>query len=104
MATQLLKRVEAFVVPGGLKGDLSELPLPDILQHVRLSKGTGVLTVLHGGAKKSLYVKSGRVVLPRATCPTIASASCCCARARSPSRGTKPPFRRSRRASAKARA
>jgi hypothetical protein len=69
MATQLLKRVEPFVVPGGLKGDLSELPLPDILQHVRLSKGTGVLTVVHGGAKKSLYVKSGRVVFASSNLP-----------------------------------
>jgi hypothetical protein len=69
VATLLLKRVEPFVVPGGLKGDLSELPLPDILQHVHLSRATGVLTVLHGGAKKSLYVKSGRVVFASSNLP-----------------------------------
>ena len=33
--TSLPKRLEPFVVPGGLKGQLAELPLPDILQHLR---------------------------------------------------------------------
>src|SRR5437867_4362627 len=69
MATTLVKRVEPFVVPGGLKGDLSELTLPEILQHLRLSKATGVLTVAHGGAKKSLYVKGGRVVFASSNLP-----------------------------------
>src|SRR6185503_3669648 len=69
MATALLKRVEPFAVPGGLKGDLSELTLPEILQHLRLSKATGVLTVSHGGAKKSLFIKSGRVVFASSNLP-----------------------------------
>lgn len=69
MATALLKRVEPFAVPGGLKGDLSELTLPEILQHLRLSKATGVLTVTHGGGKKSLYVKGGRVVFASSNLP-----------------------------------
>lgn len=69
MATALLKRVEPFAVPGGLKGDLAELTLPEILQHLRLSKATGVLTVTHGGAKKSLYVKGGRVVFASSNLP-----------------------------------
>src|SRR4026208_1728369 len=69
MATALLKRVEPFAVPGGLKGDLSELTLPEILQHLRLSKATGVLTVGHGGAKKSLFIKAGRVVFASSNLP-----------------------------------
>jgi hypothetical protein len=69
MATALLKRVEPFAVPGGLKGDLSELTLPEILQHLRISKATGVLTVAHGGAKKALYVKEGRVVFASSNLP-----------------------------------
>jgi len=69
MASPLLKRVEPFVVQGGLKGDLAELPLPDILQHLRVSKSTGVLTVSHGGAKKALYVKAGRVVFASSNLP-----------------------------------
>lgn len=69
MATVLLKRVEPFVVPGGIKGDLAELTLPEILQHLRLSKSTGVLTVTHGGAKKSLYIKAGRVVFASSNLP-----------------------------------
>lgn len=69
MATPLVKRIEPFVVPGGLKGDLADLPLPDILQHLRLSRSTGVLGVSHGGAKKTLYVKAGRVVFATSNLP-----------------------------------
>lgn len=69
MATPLLKRVEPFIVPGGLRGDLSELTLPEILQHLRLSRATGVLTVAHGGASKSVYVKAGRVVFASSNLP-----------------------------------
>jgi hypothetical protein len=69
MATALIKRVESFAVPGGLKGDLAELPLPDILQHLRLSQSTGVLTVSHGGAKKSLFAKTGRIVFASSNLP-----------------------------------
>lgn len=69
MASALLKRVEPFVVEGGLKGDLSALPLPDILQHVRLAKATGVLSVSRGGAKKALYVTAGRVVFATSNLP-----------------------------------
>ena len=69
MATTLPKAFEAFAVPGGFKGQLSQLPLPDILQWLRTSHATGVLTLVSGGARKALYVKSGRVVFASSNLP-----------------------------------
>ncbi|HWX24951.1 MAG TPA: DUF4388 domain-containing protein, partial [Vicinamibacteria bacterium] len=69
MTTPLPKRMEPFLVPGGLKGLLSQLPLPDILQHLRLSRSTGILSVVSGGARKALYVKEGRVVFASSNLP-----------------------------------
>jgi Domain of unknown function (DUF4388) len=69
MATPLAKRIEPFAVEGGLKGQLSALPLPEILQYLQVAKANGVLTVSHGGARKSLYVKDGRVVFASSNLP-----------------------------------
>src|SRR5215510_9475371 len=69
MATALAKRVEPFVVPGGLKGQISELPLPDILQHLRASKGGGILSLVSGGARKALYFSAGRIVFASSNLP-----------------------------------
>jgi hypothetical protein len=69
MATALPRRFEPFVVPGGLKGQLAQLPLPDILQHLRLSQATGILSLVSGGARKALYVKDGRVVFASSNLP-----------------------------------
>jgi hypothetical protein len=69
MSTTLPKRFEPFVVPGGLRGQLTDLPLPDILQHLRLSAATGVLSVVSGGARKALYLKGGRVVFASSNLP-----------------------------------
>jgi len=69
MAATLPKRFEPFVVPGGLKGQIAELPVPDILQHLRLSQSTGILTLVTGGARKALYVKDGRVVVASSNLP-----------------------------------
>src|SRR6266705_2406027 len=54
MTTTLPNRFEPFIVPGGLKGQISELPLPDILQHLRLGRSTGILSLVSGGARKAL--------------------------------------------------
>jgi hypothetical protein len=70
MAATLPKRLEPFVVPGGLKGELAELPLPDILQHLRSSQATGILSVVSGTARKSLYVKNGQVVFASSNLPS----------------------------------
>ncbi len=69
MSSALPKRFEPFAVPGGLRGQLRELPLPDILQHLRLSDSTGVLSLVSGGARKALYLKSGRVVFASSNLP-----------------------------------
>lgn len=69
MTATLPKRFEPFLVPGGLKGQLSQLPLPDILQHLRLSASTGILSLVSGGARKALYLKSGKVVFAASNLP-----------------------------------
>jgi hypothetical protein len=69
MAATLPKRFEPFAVPGGLKGQIAELPVPDILQHLRLSQSTGILTLVAGGARKALYLKDGRVVFASSNLP-----------------------------------
>jgi len=69
MSSALPKRFEPFAVPGGLRGQLKELPLPDILQHLRLSSATGVLSLVSGGARKALYLKMGRVVFASSNLP-----------------------------------
>lgn len=65
----LPKRLEAFAVEGGLRGTLAELPLPELLQHLRQTKATGVLSVVAGGARKSVYMKDGRVVFATSNLP-----------------------------------
>ncbi len=69
MATTVPKRFDPFVVPGGLKGSLAELPLPEILQHLRLENSTGILSVVSGGARKALYIKGGRLVFASSNLP-----------------------------------
>src|SRR5262245_7737020 len=69
MATALTKKIEPFVVPGGFRGQLSQLPLPDILEHLRSSESTGILSLVSGGARKALYLKDGRVVFASSNLP-----------------------------------
>ncbi len=69
MATTLPRRFEAFVVPGGFKGRLAELPLPDMLQQLRASAATGILTLVSGGARKAVYIKSGHIVFASSNLP-----------------------------------
>jgi hypothetical protein len=70
MAATLPKRLEPFVVPGGLKGELAGLPLPDILEHLRASQGTGILSVVSANMRKSLYIKNGHVVFASSNLPS----------------------------------
>ena len=64
-----LSRFDAFVVPGGLKGQIAELPVPEILQHLSLTRATGILTLVSGGARKALYMNEGRVVFASSNLP-----------------------------------
>jgi hypothetical protein len=65
----LPKRFEPFLTPTGLKGQLSKLPLPDILQFFRTARATGILTVVSGGARKAVYIRQGRVVFASSNLP-----------------------------------
>ncbi len=67
--TALPKRFEPYAVPGGLRGQLADLPLPDILQHLRLSRSTGILSLVSGGARKDVYLRDGRVVFASCNLP-----------------------------------
>jgi Domain of unknown function (DUF4388) len=69
MTATLPKKLETFVVPGGLRGQLTQLPLPDILEYLRLSRSTGILSLVAGGARKALYVRDGRVVFASSNLP-----------------------------------
>ena len=69
MTTAAPSRLDSFVVPGGLKGQLSELAVPELLQHLHLSTATGILTLVSGGARKALYLKDGRVVFAASNLP-----------------------------------
>jgi hypothetical protein len=62
-------RFEAFVVPGGLKGQLADAPVPDLLQHLADEQATGVLTLVSGGARKAIYVRKGRIVFASSNLP-----------------------------------
>ena len=67
--TPLPKRFEPYAVPGGLRGQLADLPLPDILQHLRTSSSTGILSLVSGGARKAVYLRDGRVVFAASNLP-----------------------------------
>jgi hypothetical protein len=69
MAATLADRFDAFVVPGGLKGQIAELPVPEILHHLSQTRSTGILTLVSGGARKALYMNEGRVVFASSNLP-----------------------------------
>src|SRR5262245_3700524 len=69
MATAVSKRIESFLVAGGLKGQVSDLPIAEVLQHLRLSRASGILSLISGGARKALYVKAGRIVFASSNLP-----------------------------------
>ena len=49
MTSTLPKKFEAFAVPGGLKGQLADLSVPEILQQLGALGATGILTLVAGG-------------------------------------------------------
>lgn len=69
MTSTLPKKFEPFAVPGGLKGQLSDVSVPDLLNQLRTSRATGILTLVAGGARKALYMKNGRVVFASSNLP-----------------------------------
>ena len=70
MAATLPKRFEPFVVPGGLKGQLSAASAARTSSSTcALSPATGILSLVSGGARKALYLKDGRVVFASSNLP-----------------------------------
>ena len=64
------KRLEPFAVPGGLRGTLARLSLPELLRELQEHRATGILALTSGGARKALYLKAGRVVFASSNLPT----------------------------------
>jgi len=62
MSSPSTPRLEPFVVPGGLRGTLEALPLPDLLRQLQISEATGVVSLTSNRVRKALFVKDGRVV------------------------------------------
>jgi len=70
MSTTAAKRLDSFAVPGGLRGTLARLPLPDLLRELQASGATGILSLTSGGARKALYLRGGRVVFAASNLPS----------------------------------
>ena len=64
------KRLEPFAVPGGLRGTLARLSLPELLRELQERAATGIVALTSGGARKALYLKAGRVVFASSNLPT----------------------------------
>jgi hypothetical protein len=69
MTITLPPRFEPFAVPGGFRGPLAQLPLPEILQYLSNSGATGILSMVSGGARKAIFVRNGRVVFGSSNLP-----------------------------------
>jgi hypothetical protein len=70
MSTTAPKRLEPFAVPGGLRGTLARLALPDLLRELQEARASGILSLTSGGARKNLYFKAGRVVFAASNLPS----------------------------------
>jgi hypothetical protein len=70
MSTPAPKRLEPFAVPGGLRGSLARLVLPELLHELHGAGATGILSLTSGGARKALYFKGGRVVFGASNLPS----------------------------------
>lgn len=45
-----------------IKGDISVLPMADLLQWIDLSRKTGTITAAYQGTEKKIYVENGKIV------------------------------------------
>ena len=62
MSSTAPNRLEPFAVPGGLRGTLARLALPELLRELQAASATGILSLSGEGARKALYLRAGRVV------------------------------------------
>src|SRR5262245_46714703 len=63
------RRLVPFITAQGLKGNLSALPLPELLIQLRRSGSTGILSVEFEGTRKAVYFHNGRVVFATSNSP-----------------------------------
>jgi hypothetical protein len=70
MSSPVPRRLEPFAVPGGLRGTLARLPLPDLLRELQAASASGILSLTAGGARKALYLRGGRVVFASSNLPS----------------------------------
>ena len=63
------RRLVPFITAQGLKGNLSALPLPELLIQLRRSASTGILSVELEGTRKAIYFHNGRVVFATSNSP-----------------------------------
>lgn len=63
-------RLEPFAVPGGLRGTLARIGLPDLLRELQSASATGILTLTTEGVRKALYLRGGRVVFAVSNVPS----------------------------------
>ena len=63
------RRLIPFITAQGLKGNLSALPLPELLIQLRRGASTGILSVESDGTRKAIYFHNGRVVFATSNSP-----------------------------------
>lgn len=64
------RRLVPFITAQGLKGNLSALPLPELLIQLRRATSTGILSVEAEGTRKTVYFHEGRVVFATSNSPS----------------------------------
>jgi hypothetical protein len=70
MSSPSTPRLEPFTVPGGLRGTLEALPLPDLLRELQMSRSTGVLSLSANRVRKALFFRDGVVVFGTSNVPS----------------------------------
>ncbi len=63
------RRLIPFITAQGLRGNLSALPLPELLIQLRRGTSTGILSVESEGTRKAVYFHDGRVVFATSNSP-----------------------------------
>lgn len=63
------RRLVPFSTPQGLRGNLSALPLAELIVHLRRSAATGILSVEFEGTRKAVYFREGRVSFATSNSP-----------------------------------
>lgn len=63
------RRLVPFSTPQGLRGNLSALPLAELIVHLRRTGATGILSVEFEGTRKAVYFREGRVSFATSNSP-----------------------------------